>query len=104
MVDALCESLSKKLVVCNDELTDELRADLQFNFTKAIMGYHFVKDTPLKEANWEDVNADVLRASRCTVTSEANGSHKSGGDLTTSLGVFSNKSTKYNCRNIICNV
>jgi hypothetical protein len=95
MVDALCESLSKKLVVAHDPLTDELRADLQSNFFKGITGYHFTTDTPLKESNWENVNADVLRASRCTVTSQANGSHKSGGDLSTSLGVFSNKTAKY---------
>jgi len=65
------------------------------NFVKCVKGYHLINDDPIKEAPWEDINAIVLNASGCPVTSQSGGSHKSGGDILCSLGEFSNKSTQY---------
>lgn len=77
------------------ELLDETRALLQTNFMKCIKGYHLVNDDPIKEAPWENINTIVLNASGCPVLSKSNGSHQSGGDISCSLGLFSNKSTQY---------
>jgi len=76
-------------------LTDESRAALRSNFTKCVQGYHLVNNDPIKESPWEDVNTIVLEASGFPVADKANGSHKSGSDLTCALGGFSNKSTQY---------
>jgi hypothetical protein len=65
------------------------------NFVKCVKGYHLVNDDPIKEAPWEDINAIILNASGCPVTSQSGGSHKSGGDIQCSMGGFSNKSTQY---------
>jgi hypothetical protein len=54
-----------------------------------------MNDDPIKEAPWEDINAIILGASGCTVTSQSGGSHKPGSDISCSLGGFSNKSTQY---------
>lgn len=80
-------------------ITDEIRMSLGLNFAKCVKGYHLVNDDPIKESPWEDINATVLNASGCAVNSQSNGSHKSGGDLSCSLGAFSNKSTKYDIGN-----
>ncbi len=76
-------------------ISDEIRPRLELNFTKCVKGYHLVNDDPIKESPWESVNADILSASGCPVNSQSNGSHKPGGDLSCSLGCFSNKSTQY---------
>ena len=76
-------------------LSAEIRSKLSTNFTKCVKGYHLINDDPIKEAPWEDINAIILKASGCPVVAKSNGSHKSGGDLSCSLGEFSNKSTKY---------
>jgi len=76
-------------------LPDETRALLQTNFTKCVKGYHLVNDDPIKETPWEDINTVVLNASGCPVLSKSNGSHQSGGDISCTLGGFSNKSTQY---------
>lgn len=76
-------------------ISDEIRTSLGVNFAKCVKGYHLVNDDPVKETPWEDINAIVLNASGCNVHSQSNGSHKSGGDLSCSLGNFSNKSTQY---------
>ena len=76
-------------------ITDEIRASLGANFEKCVKGYHLVNDDPIKETPWEDINAIVMNASGCPVNSQSNGSHKPGGDLSCSLGDFSNKSTQY---------
>ena len=76
-------------------ITDEMRASLGTNFEKCVNGYHLVNDDPIKETPWEDINAIVMNASGCPVNSQSNGSHKPGGDLSCSLGDFSNKSTQY---------
>lgn len=80
-------------------ISDEIRSSLGSNFTKCVKGYHLVNDDPLKETPWEDINAIVLNASGCVVNSQSNGSHKSGGDLSCSLGGLSNKSTMYETGN-----
>lgn len=101
MVDLLCASFANRLVITSPssfsivKLSAEKLCKLRTHFAKAVKGYHLVNDSPLKEACWEDVNADILNASGCPVSSQSNGSHKSGGDLTSSLGVFSNKSVQY---------
>lgn len=76
-------------------ITDEIRASLGANFEKCVRGYHLINDDPIKETPWEDINAIVMNASGCPVNSQSNGSHKPGGDLSCSLGDFSNKSTQY---------
>ena len=76
-------------------LTPELVAVLGANFAKCVQGYHLVNEDPIKESPWEDINAIILNASGCTVKSQASGSHKSGADLSCSLGDFSNKSSQY---------
>ena len=73
---------------------------LSLNFNKCISGYHIINDDPIKEAPWEDINVIILNTSGLRVTSQSNGSHKSGGDLTCFLGCFSNKSTQYTKENL----
>jgi hypothetical protein len=76
-------------------LTKEVLSTLSKNFIKCVKGYHLINDDPIKEAPWEDINAQILRASGCTVNTMSKGSHKPGADLSCSLGKMSNKSTKY---------
>ena len=80
--------------VSMSRLTRELTTILSNNFVKCVKGYHLINDDPIKEAPWEDINAQILAASGCSVKT-GKGSHKSGTDLTCSLGNMSNKSTKY---------
>ena len=80
-------------------IENELRIRLASNFTTCVKGYHLVNDDPIKESPWEDINAIVLNTCGCLVTSQSSGSHKSGGDLSCSLGVLSNKSTQYENEN-----
>jgi|UniRef100_A0A6C0CET5 hypothetical protein len=70
-------------------------AKLATNFAKCVKGYHLINDDPIKEAPWENINAIILNASGCSVSSQSDGSHKSGADLNCSLGSFSNKSTQF---------
>jgi hypothetical protein len=91
MCEAIIELIEKKI----EMNSDEVRKSLSSNFTKCVKGYHLVNDDPIKETPWEDINVIILNASGCPVNSQSNGSHKSGGDLTCSLGSFSNKSTQY---------
>ena len=86
------------------KISDELRIRFRENFAKCVKGYHLVNDNPIKEAPWEDINAIVLTSSGCAVKSQSNGSHKSGGDLSCSLGDFSNKSTQYESGNNSFNI
>ncbi len=81
-------------------LSPSIRAALAANFSKCVRGYHLINDDPIKETPWEDINAQVLLASGCTVESKSNGSHKPGADITCSLGAFSNKSTQYDDNSI----
>jgi hypothetical protein len=64
-----------------------------------VKGYHLINDDPIKETPWEDINAIILNASNCNVISQSKGSHKPSGDLSCSLGDFSNKSTQYEAEN-----
>ena len=72
-----------------------LLAKLATNFAKCVKGYHLINDDPIKEAPWENINAIILNASGCSVSSQSDGSHRSGADLNCSLGSFSNKSTQF---------
>jgi len=87
--------------LCNDSniISQEIRKKLSENFTKCVKGYHLINDDPIKEAPWEDINAQVLSTSGCNIESQSNGSHKPGADLLCSLGALSNKSTQYKCHN-----
>lgn len=78
-------------------LSNELKESLSLNFSKCLKGYHFINDDPIKEAPWEDINSQILQTSGCIVESQSKGSHKSGKDLSCSIGDFSNKSTQYEC-------
>ncbi len=77
------------------KLSESLRASLASYFEKCVCGYHYINDEPLKETSWEEVNALIFSHSQCDVTSQSGGSHKSGSDITCSLGRFSNKTTQY---------
>ena len=76
-------------------ISDETRISLSLNFNKCVKGFHIINDDPIKETPWEDINVQVLTASGYTVHSQSNGSHKSGADISCSLGDLSNKSTQY---------
>lgn len=78
------------------KMTPELKLKLSEFFAKATKGYHSVNDDPIKESRWEAINAQVLQAAGCHVSSMSSGSHAPGSDITCSLGKFSNKSAKYN--------
>ena len=80
-------------------ISDAIRSSFISNFAKCVNGYHLINDDPIKETPWEDINAIVLNASGFTVNSQSNGSHRSGGDISCSLGCFSNKSTQYDSGN-----
>ena len=80
-------------------LSEEILKNLSDNFKKCVRGYHFINDDPIKETPWEDINAQVITASGCIINSQSNGSHKSGADLSCSLGDLSNKSTQYETDN-----
>ena len=79
----------------SSSITDDIQANLSDNFQKCVKGYHLVNSSPIKESVWEDINAVVLNESGFSITSQSSGSHKSGADLSCSLGDFSNKSAKY---------
>ena len=64
-------------------------------YPKIISAYHYINDKVIKEAVWENINVEILKAANYDVHSEAEGSHKSGADIDCSLGSFSNKSSKY---------
>ena len=77
------------------EPSDKMRTLMRENFVKCVKGYHLINDDPIKETPWEDINAQVLLASGCSITSQSNGSHRPGADLSCSIGDLSNKSTQY---------
>jgi hypothetical protein len=65
-------------------------------FKKAVSGYHAVNVSPIKEAVWEEVNSCIFENSGIEIYSKSDGSHISGCDIVCSLGRISNKSSKYN--------
>jgi len=68
---------------------------LQPLFQKCVAGYHTVNDSPIKEAVWEHINTEIFIAAGINVTSQSAGSHKSGADIFSDVGAFSNKSSQY---------
>ena len=68
--------------------------ELNLNFKKALLGYHIVNKNSLKEAQWEEINSQILIKSNYSILEEAKGSHKPGCDLKSCIGNFSNKTTK----------
>jgi len=100
--DDICKSFNIKLSINNKitmDIPEETICKLKSNFSKCVNGYHLINDDPIKEAPWEDINSIILKESGCNVDTQSKGSHKSGGDLTCSLGCFSNKSTQYKSAN-----
>lgn len=100
--DDICNIFNIKLSINNKlsmNIPEETLNKLQTNFSKCVNGYHLINDDPIKEAPWEDINSIILKESGCAVDTLSNGSHKSGGDITCSLGCFSNKSTQYKSGN-----
>lgn len=73
----------------------QLSRDLGAYFSKCVKGFHRFNTNPIKEALWEDINAQVLKAGGYTIETASQGSHQPGADLRGSAGSFSNKSTKY---------
>lgn len=60
------------------------------------MGYHCVNSTPIKESIWESINQSIIEDCGHVVTSNSDGSHRSGKDMESSiLGSISNKTAKY---------
>ena len=76
-----------------------LKPQFEQYFKLAVEGYHLINDEPIKEAPWEDINAQVLSAAGCRINSKSSGSHKSGADIACSIGNLSNKSTQYEPNN-----
>jgi hypothetical protein len=68
---------------------------LEKHFIKSVNGYHMLNDAPIKEAFWEEINSEILEEAGYTINKKSGGSHKSGIDIDSSLGGFSNKSTMY---------
>jgi hypothetical protein len=89
-------STTEIVIMPLNEMSNEIRSGLSLNFEKCAKGYHLINDDPIKEAVWENINSLVLETSGCPVKSQSKGSHKSGSDLSCSIGEFSNKSTQYN--------
>jgi hypothetical protein len=80
-------------------ITDKIYKSISANFIKCVKGYHLINNDAIKETPWEDINAIIMNASGCPVAYQSNGSHKSGGDISCSLGSFSNKSSQYEAGN-----
>jgi hypothetical protein len=78
-----------------DSKKTKMFANASQYFTKCVRAYHRFNAHPIKEALWEDINAQVLQADGHTIHSQSRGSHQSGADIDSSAGVFSNKSSKY---------
>jgi len=68
---------------------------LEKHFIKSVNGYHMINDAPIKEAFWEEINSEILEEAGYIINKKSGGSHKSGIDIDSSLGGFSNKSTMY---------
>ena len=64
-------------------------------YALCIKGYHMLNSDPIKEAVWEQINAQVFKHSGIQVIGQACGSHSPGCDIETDKGKFSNKSAKY---------
>lgn len=83
------------ITLLTNVISTDICKKLDSNFIKCVNGYHLINDDPIKETPWEDINACIFNASGCSVNSYSNGSHKSGRDLSCSIGDFSNKSAQY---------
>jgi hypothetical protein len=63
-------------------------------FADSLRGYHLINTDPVKEHIWEAINTEILEAASLKVDRRP-GSHKSGKDIVSDLGSFSNKTAKY---------
>jgi hypothetical protein len=79
-----------------DYISPESKDILQKNFIKTINGYHILSKEPIKEARWEEINAEVLINSDYKIDKLSSGAHNSGCDIVSSLGNLSNKTAKIN--------
>ena len=67
--------------------------NVQQIFEDEISGYHTTSKNPLKEAMWEEINANIMRPF-CSVSEEAMGNHKPGIDNKFGIWGISNKTAK----------
>jgi len=72
-----------------------MNAQLQPAFAQCATGYHLLNNKPISEGIWEDINGQIFSACGVEVYSTADGSHAPGMDIDSSMGRFSNKSSKY---------
>jgi hypothetical protein len=93
-MENLCNAFTSNLIISGDDSKD-IHHILSENFIKCVKGYHIINDDAIKETPWEDINAQILDASGFSISSLSNGSHKSGADISCSLGNLSNKSSQY---------
>jgi len=63
-------------------------------FKNNIKGYHYINNSPIKEAIWENINVDIVK-DKCSVGDFANGNHKSGKDNKFNNWNISNKTCKF---------
>ena len=73
-------------------------------YSLCIKGYHMLNSDPIKEAVWEQINAQVFKHSGIQVLGQACGSHSPGCDIETDKGKFSNKSAKYEAKGTEFNI
>lgn len=69
-------------------------------FEKEIKGYHLVNTRDIKEAIWEDINANILKR-YYLVTDKSEDSHISGKDCKIDNFCVSNKTCKTTVKNIV---
>lgn len=95
IIDDISDMSISEIITSPIIISEDIRIKLNLNFEKCVKGYHIINEDPIKETPWEDINAIILNASGYMVDSQSKGSHKSGSDLSCSIGNFSNKSTQY---------
>jgi hypothetical protein len=76
-------------------LTDAIKKNLCENFKKCVKGFHVIQEQPIKEKDWEIVNGMIFNKAGDIIQSQSNGSHRSGADIISLNGSFSNKTCKY---------
>jgi hypothetical protein len=71
------------------------RPEIIRGFENYLVGYHCFNHSPLKEANWEMANEEIMTKNRkIRITKTAQGNHKSGCDIETTYFNISNKTSK----------
>lgn len=109
MIIKVKKNKSKNKIIINNEnqnnfdfLIKKNNIEIKTNFNKIIISYHIIHKDVIKESSWEEINYQIFINSNIHVSNISNGSHKSGIDLQTIIGNFSNKTGKI--INTICNI